>query len=272
MKWLRFYHEFIDDPKVSMMPDTDQLLWVKALCLASESSVRGVILLSDEEISWRLRVAKETWQCAVDKFRAKGMVEHTPDGYRISKWDERQFESDTSTERVKKHRSGKKDETLQERFGNALDTEKESDSKQIQSRSKAEDPLQAFLDIYNACKPATWKKARGAGGKRAKMIQDWIKLHGRAEALDRLEASMRWINQPNQSFWLGKPGQFGIVNISYQDRLYEWSEAWYELQQGNTLIGVPSVDAQAAISQASNAAYYDGWAEEMESRRGLRSA
>jgi hypothetical protein len=130
----------------------------------------------------------------------------------------------------------------------------------------------AFLEAYNRGKPATWKAARNAGGKREKMIKEWIKTHGRAEALDRLEASMRWINQPNQSFWLGKPGQFGIVNISYQDRLYEWSEAWYELQQGNTLIGVPSADAQAAISQASNAAYYSDWIKEMDSREGMRSA
>jgi hypothetical protein len=42
MKWFRFYHEFVDDPKIAMMSDSDQLLWVKALCLASESEDRGI--------------------------------------------------------------------------------------------------------------------------------------------------------------------------------------------------------------------------------------
>lgn len=90
MKWFRFYHEFMDDPKIAMMSDSDQLLWVKALCLASESRKRGHILLSDEEICWKLRVSIQTWKHAIDKFRAKGMIEHTEEGYRLTNWDKRQ--------------------------------------------------------------------------------------------------------------------------------------------------------------------------------------
>lgn len=29
MAWFRFYSEFMDDPKISMMSDSDQLLWVE---------------------------------------------------------------------------------------------------------------------------------------------------------------------------------------------------------------------------------------------------
>lgn len=109
MKWFRLYHEFVDDPKIAMMSDSDQLLWVKALCLASDSSVRGMILLSDEEICWKLRCTVETWKHAIDKFRAKGMIEHNTDGpgYTVVNWDKRQFESDSSAERVRKHRAAK---------------------------------------------------------------------------------------------------------------------------------------------------------------------
>jgi hypothetical protein len=107
MKWFRFYHEFMDDPKVAMMGDSDQLLWVKALCLASESKQRGYILLADDEICWRLRITLQVWKHAIDKFRAKGMIEHCTDGYRIVNWDSRQFESDSSAKRVAKHRSSK---------------------------------------------------------------------------------------------------------------------------------------------------------------------
>jgi hypothetical protein len=109
MKWFRFYHEFMDDPKIAMMSDSDQLLWVKALCLASDSTIRGIILLTDEEICWKLRITVETWKHAIDKFRAKGMIQHNTDGpgYVISNWDKRQFESDSSAERVRKHRAAK---------------------------------------------------------------------------------------------------------------------------------------------------------------------
>lgn len=109
MKWFRFYQEFMDDPKIAMMSDSDQLLWVKALCLASDSTIRGIILLTDEEICWKLRITVETWKHAIDKFRAKGMIQHNTDGpgYVISNWDKRQFESDSSAERVRKHRAAK---------------------------------------------------------------------------------------------------------------------------------------------------------------------
>lgn len=90
MKWFRFYSEFVDDPKVAMMSDSDQLLWVKALCLASESPCRGTILLSDDEIIWKLRISLEVWKHAIDKFRAKGMIEHCEGGYRIINWNKRQ--------------------------------------------------------------------------------------------------------------------------------------------------------------------------------------
>jgi hypothetical protein len=109
MQWFRFYHEFVDDPKIAMMTDSDQLLWVKALCLASANEKnRGVIELSDEEICWKIRITVESWKHAVDKFRAKGMLEHSEQGYRIVNWDKRQFKSDSSAERVAKHRAEKK--------------------------------------------------------------------------------------------------------------------------------------------------------------------
>lgn len=113
MKWFRFYHEFMDDPKIAMMSDSDQLLWVKALCLANESSTRGLILLSDEEICWKLRITSETWQHAMDKFRAKGMIEHCTKGYKITNWSKRQFESDSSANRVAKHRKKKAKKRLE---------------------------------------------------------------------------------------------------------------------------------------------------------------
>jgi hypothetical protein len=88
MKWFRFYSEFVDDPKIAMMSDSDQLLWVKALCLASEGENRGEINLTDEEICWKLRITVETWRHAIDKFRAKGMIEHQEKGgYKISNWE-----------------------------------------------------------------------------------------------------------------------------------------------------------------------------------------
>ena len=122
MHWFRFYHEFVDDPKIAMMTESDQLLWVKALCLASANEKnRGVIALSDEEICWKLRITVESWKHAIDKFRAKGMVEHCEEGYRIINWDKRQFKSDSSAKRVAKHRAKNRPKKRQKQNAETLD-------------------------------------------------------------------------------------------------------------------------------------------------------
>lgn len=123
MKWFRFYSEFIDDPKIAMMSDSDQLLWVKALCLANDEKQRGCILLSDEEICWKLRISIEQWKHAIDKFRAKGMIDHIDGGYKIKNWDKRQFESDSSAKRVAKHRAKKASKKAQRKAPKVTETE-----------------------------------------------------------------------------------------------------------------------------------------------------
>jgi len=156
MKWFRFYAEFVDDPKIAMMSDTDQLLWVKALCLANDEKKRGFIALSDDEICWKLRCNSEVWKHAVDKFRAKGMLEHSESGYKITNWDSRQFESDNSTARVKSCRQRKKatkeeSETFQKQPCNVTETfqkqpcnvtetppDTDTDTEQIQNRTDPE--------------------------------------------------------------------------------------------------------------------------------------
>lgn len=128
MPWFRFYSEFLDDTKVGTMSESDQLLWVKLLCMASESKKRGRILETDEQICWRIRISPETLRHALDKFRAKGMIEHCDGGYRITHWDERQHESDNSTPRVRKYREKKRTETEEKRFSNASETPPEKDT------------------------------------------------------------------------------------------------------------------------------------------------
>lgn len=120
MEWFKFYHEFIDDTKIAMMSDSDQLIWVKTLCLASMNKRRGYIDFDDDEVCWRLRISVESWKHAVDKFRAKGMLEHTEHGYKVTHWEERQKvkPSDRPEEvnkRVQKHRAKKKEESSQKK-------------------------------------------------------------------------------------------------------------------------------------------------------------
>jgi hypothetical protein len=96
------------------------------------------------------------------------------------------------------------------------------------------DPYQDFVDCYAQWKPSTWKGVRKIASGRLKIVKTWIKAFGRKNALERLEASLRWVNSPSMSFWADKPGNFGMDTLSYKDRLYEWSEAWIDFNSGES--------------------------------------
>ena len=144
MKWFRLYHDVIDDPKIGLLPESEQLLWFKLLCLASMSDDRGSIEMNDDELCFRLRISVEFWRCVKEKFRVKGLIECGKNGsIKICNWDKRQYDSDSSTERTKRYRS--KQKSLKEKTGNVTGTSQErpcdaldTDTEEIRQESETE--------------------------------------------------------------------------------------------------------------------------------------
>lgn len=118
--WFRFYNEAINDPKlkrISVMTKQPRALingvWVGVLCLASESPERGELLISEgmpyliEEIIDAVGVDFEIGEFIIDHLLKFGLLSFDGEVYSIAQWDKRQFKSDNSAERVKKHRAKK---------------------------------------------------------------------------------------------------------------------------------------------------------------------
>lgn len=121
MQWFRFYSEALDDPKVQRLPGDVFKAWVNLLCLANESEDRGS-LPSLDDVAFRLRLDAQRTDDVTGYLLRAGLLEEDETGLHIHGWESRQKKSDNVTLRVQQHRSkGKTDETLQERFGNALD-------------------------------------------------------------------------------------------------------------------------------------------------------
>ena len=95
--WLRFYVRTLNNPKVQRLPGNAFKGWVNLLCLAKEYD--GA-LPPVEDISFRLRLSNRKVETLLKSLRLKGLV----DGDRMHDWDEMQYHSDSSTERVKQHR------------------------------------------------------------------------------------------------------------------------------------------------------------------------
>lgn len=166
MPWFRVYSEAIHDRKLRRVArQTSQPwplvfgAWVGMLCLANESPQRGRILIGEDmpmehdEIAEELQLDMSTYRTLWRAFEEAGMVADNGNGVTICKWEERQFKSDNSTERVRRHRrkKAKRDsnkqaqqgETLQERSDETFQNRYRSDTEQIrtdQSNARAGGP------------------------------------------------------------------------------------------------------------------------------------
>jgi hypothetical protein len=104
--WFRLYNDVINDPKVQLLPKALRWAWIEMLCLASKND--GV-LPPVEQIAFAVRSSVNDTQSDLDELILAGLIDIAPDG-RLTphNWSERQFVSDNSTERSRKHRENKK--------------------------------------------------------------------------------------------------------------------------------------------------------------------
>jgi hypothetical protein len=130
--WFRLYSEFAHDPKIQMLSEAMQRRYVMLMCLRCSEVLET---LHETEIAFQLRLSTDELEETKQLFISKNFIDKH---WNLLNWDKRQFVSDSSTMRVAKHRSKKKqvsnaDETLQKRQSNAIDTD--TDKKQIQIQS-----------------------------------------------------------------------------------------------------------------------------------------
>lgn len=100
--WFRLYHEFATDPKVQMLSEKDQRRYIMLLCLRC---CNGDVTLHDEEVSFQLRISNEEWMSTKSILMDKKLIDEAS---KPVAWDKRQFASDSSAERVAKHRINRK--------------------------------------------------------------------------------------------------------------------------------------------------------------------
>ena len=99
--WFRLYSEFAYDQKVQMLSEVDQRRLIMLFCFRCS----GNVTLQDEEVTFQLRCSNDEWLKTKATFIAKGFInEHNE----VLNWDKRQYISDSSSERVARHREKKK--------------------------------------------------------------------------------------------------------------------------------------------------------------------
>lgn len=136
--------------------------------------------LTDDELAFSLRIDTAELVKTRKVFEAKGFID---DSGKIVNWNKRQFKSDSSTERVRKHRKNRSngDETLQKRpqiQTQITDTDSESKNisaaapptrKSVSRGAKPADPewwLEFKLAYPDRAGDQGWQKARKAANAR----------------------------------------------------------------------------------------------------------
>lgn len=141
-QWFRLYAEFATDPKVQMMSEADQRRFIMVLCIRCSNDD---VTLQDDEIAFQLRISSDDWARSKAVFLQKGLIheDNTP-----AAWDKRQFVSDSSAERVRRHRANKKKSVKQP--CNVTETAPEADTD-----SDAEKTLSpsSVVDVSTAVAP-----------------------------------------------------------------------------------------------------------------------
>jgi hypothetical protein len=145
--WFRFYVEALTDPKLRRLSAEERWLWVVVLGLARQSPVPGWLLVTEsipmepDDMSEMAGVTAAKVGKGLAKMVDLGLLIHDRSGaYRVTKWDERQFESDDVAKRTAKHRSKNNEATSMER-PNAVDvTPPETDDRDREQSSET-DPV-----------------------------------------------------------------------------------------------------------------------------------
>ena len=101
-RWFRFYSAAMRDPKVAKLTDKQFRLWMNLLAVASEND--GHIPMLDD-LKYLLNRRLDHLSTGVKELISMGLIDCLADGYEPHNWNKFQYKSDTSKERVAKHRA-----------------------------------------------------------------------------------------------------------------------------------------------------------------------
>ena len=169
-QWFRLYAEFAHDPKVQMLSEADQRRYIMVLCLRCSN---GDVTLQDSDVAFQLRLNESDWLLTKETLLAKGLLNKDN---KPTAWDKRQFASDSSAERVARHRALQKqqlnsDVTLQKRSRDR-DRDRDRDKKNKEDVANAT-PYSQIVKSYHEHLPMCPKVTRISDGRKKAMRARW---------------------------------------------------------------------------------------------------
>lgn len=183
MQWFRLYSRIVDDEKLRLLAFEDRWHFVALCCLKSDGLLdEPDTELRSRKIAVKLGVQIRELDEIARRLREVDLIDETLNPIA---WQELQFRSDNSTERVKKYRQ-KQQRNAATRLRNVSvtvqETETETDKKEANASScPSGDGLKPdhFMEIWNEDIAPLGKQAvRAFGPERRTLVKARIREHG----------------------------------------------------------------------------------------------
>lgn len=257
--WFRLYAEFATDPKVQMLSEADQRRFIMLLCMRCSN---GDVTLHDEEVAFQLRVTDTEWGETKRRLITKNLID---DDNKPMAWEKRQRASDTSAERVAKHRAAKKQAcnaavTLQQR---QVETETETENKDQKNKTprdkraspsarveiKSEKMVESGVSSPAASEYLSYRRAKKAPLTPMAWKRIVSEIHKTGMSIDdALGHAMARGWQGFDAEWLREKNRAGPINgeTAGDRRSRERNEFWEQINgNGNRGAVQPAIDGQA---------------------------
>lgn len=212
MIWFRLHTEILDDPKIQTLDPKIYKIYINTLCHAARREKNGNIG-TIFDVSYALRETKSTVSSAFHTLEELGLIETVGETFHIPQWKKKQYKSDTSTERVKKHRAKVKRSrnvtvTAPEQSRTDTDTEKN-----IKKKNKTNKLEKDFGEFWELCLRKEAKAQALINYKKARKNTDKDLIHNSMKAY-----SDNCINEDTEKQFIKRPSNWLTAGM-YNDQL-----------------------------------------------------
>ena len=104
MKWFRLYDEIIDNPKILTLNEDLRWWYIAILCIINRLNRESGRLPDIRNVSLFLRQNREAVETIIDKLVEVKLLQKDKHGYFCQAFKNRQYNSDNTTDRVKRYR------------------------------------------------------------------------------------------------------------------------------------------------------------------------
>lgn len=190
--WLRLYTDIKSDRKLRRLPPAQRWLWVVIMTIAKESPREGWLLLTEgvpvtvEDLTDDAAVSVDEVKSGLKAFIDQRMIEKIDGVYHLVNWNKRQFISDSSTERSRKHRQ--KIATLQERCNDVSATPPENREQRTDINNNDHD--HDSLPAVNLVKSFEQEFGRPLSSMNVEQIRQWEKQYPPELTLEALRKAI----------------------------------------------------------------------------------